>query len=220
MCADPDVQRLTWEAYMNKELVKPRPRRPHAHLRQGHGPPPGPEPGLKARAVAWLLRQRPRRRPDPPGDRDRVRRAEPSTREEFGEVAGSRPGPPARRLHPPRPARRPDRGAVVLDRPLAGDLLPDPFGGCHSSAALDGPAMRSLRRPPATRSPRGYGEGRRSAGPAPGDTVVDGADGVSAQVDAPSRFVGSEVGARRRFGPVTPTSSRKTTPTPGRAERL
>ncbi|WP_379545217.1 geranylgeranyl diphosphate reductase [Qipengyuania sp. DSG2-2] len=30
MCADPDVQRLTWEAYMNKELVK---RDPMAHIR-------------------------------------------------------------------------------------------------------------------------------------------------------------------------------------------
>lgn len=30
MCADPDVQRLTWEAYMNKELVR---RDPMAHLR-------------------------------------------------------------------------------------------------------------------------------------------------------------------------------------------
>jgi geranylgeranyl reductase len=30
MCADPDVQRLTWEAYMNKELVR---RDPMAHVR-------------------------------------------------------------------------------------------------------------------------------------------------------------------------------------------
>ncbi|MDQ0327382.1 geranylgeranyl reductase [Rhodopseudomonas julia] len=30
MCADPDVQRLTWEAYMNKKLVRAR---PGAHLR-------------------------------------------------------------------------------------------------------------------------------------------------------------------------------------------
>ena len=30
MCADPDVQRLTWEAYMNKELVRARPA---AHIR-------------------------------------------------------------------------------------------------------------------------------------------------------------------------------------------
>ncbi len=30
MCADPDVQRLTWEAYMNKELVK---REPRAHMK-------------------------------------------------------------------------------------------------------------------------------------------------------------------------------------------
>lgn len=30
MCADPDVQRLTWEAYMNKELVR---REPRAHMR-------------------------------------------------------------------------------------------------------------------------------------------------------------------------------------------
>ncbi len=30
MCADPDVQRLTWEAYMNKELVRARPL---AHIR-------------------------------------------------------------------------------------------------------------------------------------------------------------------------------------------
>jgi len=30
MCADPDVQRLTWEAYMNKELVK---REPKAHMK-------------------------------------------------------------------------------------------------------------------------------------------------------------------------------------------
>lgn len=30
MCDDPDVQRLTWEAYMNKELVK---REPKAHLK-------------------------------------------------------------------------------------------------------------------------------------------------------------------------------------------
>ena len=30
MCEDPDVQRLTWEAYMNKQLVR---RDPMAHLR-------------------------------------------------------------------------------------------------------------------------------------------------------------------------------------------
>ncbi len=30
MCADPDVQKLTWEAYMNKELVVAR---PGAHMR-------------------------------------------------------------------------------------------------------------------------------------------------------------------------------------------
>ena len=30
MCRDPDVQRLTWEAYMNKELVR---RDPMAHVR-------------------------------------------------------------------------------------------------------------------------------------------------------------------------------------------
>lgn len=30
MCADPDVQRLTWEAYMNKELVR---REPRAHVK-------------------------------------------------------------------------------------------------------------------------------------------------------------------------------------------
>ena len=30
MCADPDVQRLTWEAYMNKELVRSDPM---AHVR-------------------------------------------------------------------------------------------------------------------------------------------------------------------------------------------
>jgi geranylgeranyl reductase len=30
MCRDPDVQRLTWEAYMRKELVR---RSPMAHLR-------------------------------------------------------------------------------------------------------------------------------------------------------------------------------------------
>jgi geranylgeranyl reductase len=30
MCDDPDVQRLTWEAYMNKELVR---RDPMAHIR-------------------------------------------------------------------------------------------------------------------------------------------------------------------------------------------
>jgi len=30
MCADPDVQRLTWQAYMNKELVRADPA---AHLR-------------------------------------------------------------------------------------------------------------------------------------------------------------------------------------------
>jgi geranylgeranyl reductase len=30
MCADPDVQRLTWEAYMNKELVR---REPRAHMK-------------------------------------------------------------------------------------------------------------------------------------------------------------------------------------------
>ncbi len=30
MCADPDVQRLTWEAYMNKELVRKEPR---AHMK-------------------------------------------------------------------------------------------------------------------------------------------------------------------------------------------
>ena len=30
MCADPDVQRLTWESYMNKELVRSK---PVAHVR-------------------------------------------------------------------------------------------------------------------------------------------------------------------------------------------
>jgi geranylgeranyl diphosphate/geranylgeranyl-bacteriochlorophyllide a reductase len=30
MCADPDVQQLTWDAYMNKELVR---RKPAAHAR-------------------------------------------------------------------------------------------------------------------------------------------------------------------------------------------
>jgi geranylgeranyl reductase len=30
MCADPDVQKLTWDAYMNKELARSR---PGAHLR-------------------------------------------------------------------------------------------------------------------------------------------------------------------------------------------
>ncbi len=30
MCRDPDVQRLTWDAYMNKELVRARPA---AHVR-------------------------------------------------------------------------------------------------------------------------------------------------------------------------------------------
>jgi geranylgeranyl reductase len=30
MCADPDVQKLTWQAYMNKELVRARPA---AHIR-------------------------------------------------------------------------------------------------------------------------------------------------------------------------------------------
>ncbi len=30
MCRDPDVQRITWEAYMRKELVR---RSPMAHLR-------------------------------------------------------------------------------------------------------------------------------------------------------------------------------------------
>jgi geranylgeranyl reductase len=30
MCADPDVQRLTWQAYMNKKLVRADPL---AHLR-------------------------------------------------------------------------------------------------------------------------------------------------------------------------------------------
>jgi geranylgeranyl reductase len=30
MCADPDVQHLTWQAYMNKELVKAK---PGAHMR-------------------------------------------------------------------------------------------------------------------------------------------------------------------------------------------
>jgi geranylgeranyl reductase len=30
MCADPDVQRLTWEAYMNKKLVRAD---PWAHIR-------------------------------------------------------------------------------------------------------------------------------------------------------------------------------------------
>ncbi len=30
MCADPDVQRLTWESYLNKRLVR---RDPLAHLR-------------------------------------------------------------------------------------------------------------------------------------------------------------------------------------------
>jgi geranylgeranyl reductase len=30
MCRDPDVQKLTWDAYMNKELVR---RDPMAHVR-------------------------------------------------------------------------------------------------------------------------------------------------------------------------------------------
>jgi geranylgeranyl reductase len=30
LCADPDVQRLTWESYLNKKLVR---RDPLAHLR-------------------------------------------------------------------------------------------------------------------------------------------------------------------------------------------
>ena len=30
LCRDPDVQQLTWEAYMNKELVR---KRPMAHVR-------------------------------------------------------------------------------------------------------------------------------------------------------------------------------------------
>jgi geranylgeranyl reductase len=30
MCADPDVQRLTWESYMNKELVR---KKPLAHVK-------------------------------------------------------------------------------------------------------------------------------------------------------------------------------------------
>ena len=30
MCRDPDVQRLTWESYMNKALVR---KRPMAHVR-------------------------------------------------------------------------------------------------------------------------------------------------------------------------------------------
>jgi geranylgeranyl reductase len=30
MCADPDVQRLTWDAYMNKQLVRADPM---AHIR-------------------------------------------------------------------------------------------------------------------------------------------------------------------------------------------
>ena len=30
MCRDPDVQRLTWESYMHKKLVR---RRPMAHIR-------------------------------------------------------------------------------------------------------------------------------------------------------------------------------------------
>ena len=37
MCADPDVQRLTWEAYMNKELVRAKPGRPYPHLFSRHG---------------------------------------------------------------------------------------------------------------------------------------------------------------------------------------
>jgi geranylgeranyl reductase len=30
LCRDPDIQTLTWEAYMNKELVR---KRPMAHVR-------------------------------------------------------------------------------------------------------------------------------------------------------------------------------------------
>jgi geranylgeranyl reductase len=30
MCADPDVQRLTWESYMNKKLVR---KSPVAHVK-------------------------------------------------------------------------------------------------------------------------------------------------------------------------------------------
>ena len=35
ICRDPDVQRLTWEAYMNKELPRARPARACADLLQG-----------------------------------------------------------------------------------------------------------------------------------------------------------------------------------------
>ena len=38
----PTCRRLTWQAYMNKELVRADPGRPRPHLLQGHGPPARP----------------------------------------------------------------------------------------------------------------------------------------------------------------------------------
>ena len=38
ICRDRDVQQLTWDAYMNKELVRARPDRACAHLLQEHRP--------------------------------------------------------------------------------------------------------------------------------------------------------------------------------------
>jgi hypothetical protein len=46
ICRDRDVQQLTFDAYMNKRLVRKKPDGPCAHLLQGHGAPAGP--GRKA----------------------------------------------------------------------------------------------------------------------------------------------------------------------------
>ena len=43
MCADPDVQELTWQAYMNKRLVRAKPLAHARIFRQGHGASAGIE---------------------------------------------------------------------------------------------------------------------------------------------------------------------------------
>ena len=66
ICRDSDVQQLTWEAYMNKELVRARPAGARAHLLQG--------PGSSARRGAGMSSlRRPPLEADPESPRCRLR---------------------------------------------------------------------------------------------------------------------------------------------------
>ena len=54
MCRDKDVQRLTWESYMNKKLRAPRPARAREDLLQGSRSPPEARPAMiEALAGHW-----------------------------------------------------------------------------------------------------------------------------------------------------------------------